>query len=339
MSSRRHGGACRRRGAHGVLAIELEKNAVIYVAGGNTLIGRALIRTLSRSAHRCVSDVEGSPDLHDPKAVDVFMARTAPRYVIVAAGKSGGIAANQHYPVELMVDNLLTACHIIGSAYRHGVAKLLYLASSCVYPKSCAQPMAVDALLTGALESTSEAYALAKISGIKLCEAYRREYGANFISGIPADVFGPGDDFSAEDSHVVAGLMRRMHDAKVRGAPAVDVWGTGAPRRDFLFADDVADACLWALREYSDAEPINLSGGADVSIAELAHLMKEVIAYPGDVRFDASRPDGMPLKALDWRVLRGMGWRPKTPLRAALARTYKWFLTEAEGGGLASSRA
>ncbi len=299
-----------------------------------------MLRVLAQREYtRVVSEAESRPDLHDAGQVDAFFARTAPKYVLLAGGKSGGIGANQKYPVELMVDNLIIACHVMGSAFRHGVTKLLYLASSCVYPRHCAQPMRVEAVLSGPLEGTSEAYAIAKIAGIKLCQAYRREYGVDFIIGIAADIFGPGDDFSLEDSHVLAALLRRIHEAKVRGAETVEIWGTGTPRRDFLFADDLADACLFVLGEYSDAQPINLGGGADLSIGELAGLVKHVVGYTGHLRFDTSKPDGMPLKCLDWSTLRSMGWRPKTPFRAALIRTYEWFLEEERKGAGATSHA
>ncbi|MBI1928719.1 NAD-dependent epimerase/dehydratase family protein, partial [Candidatus Poribacteria bacterium] len=221
----------------------------------------------------------------------------------------------------------------IDSAYRYGVKKLLYLASSCSYPKHCPQPMRPESLMTGPLEPTNEAYAVAKIAGMKLCQAYYQQYGANFITGIPANAFGPGDDFSPGDSHVIPALIRKMHEAKVRGTVSVEVWGTGTPRREFIFADDLADACLFVMREYDDPRfPINLSGSSDLSILELAALVKEVVGYPGELRFDPSKPDGMPLKRLDSSQLSRMGWQPKTPFRAALAMTYQWFLEKKPGG-------
>jgi GDP-L-fucose synthase len=225
-----------------------------------------------------------------------------------------------------MIDNLLVACHVINSAYHYGVKKLLYLASSCSYPKDCPQPMHVESLFTGPLEPTNEAYAVAKIAGIKLCQAYRQEYGANFIVGIPANAFGPGDDFSPDNSHVIAALIRKMHEAKVASSASVEIWGTGTPRREFIFADDLADACLFVMQEYDGAEPINLGGGTDLSIAELAELVKEAVGYLGGLRFDTSRPDGMPVKALDSSRLIAMGWRPATPFSTALAVTLSAFL-------------
>jgi len=213
------------------------------------------------------------------------------------------------------------------------VKKLLYLASSCSYPKHCPQPMRVESLLSGPLEPTNEAYAVAKIAGIKLSQAYRQQYGVNIISAIPADVFGPGDEFSPEDSHVIPALMRRMHTARLLGAEAVAIWGTGDARREFIFADDLAEACFFLMHDYDSLQPINIGGGADLSIAELATLLREVVGYSGALRFDTSRPDGMPLKVLDSGPLQQMGWRAKRPFQAALAATFEWFLqVEREGG-------
>lgn len=304
----------------------MDKDARIYVAGGDTLAGGALVHRLVHHGYRNVlNGMHRPPDPRDSAAVDAFFDETAPVYVFVAGGKSGGIHANAARPAELMIDNLTIACHLIDAAYRHRVRKLLYLASSCVYPKHATAPMRPDALLTGPLEPTSEAYAVAKLAGIELCQAYRRQYGADFISGIPADVFGPGDDFSPDDSHVLAALMRRMHAAKSEGRDTVDIWGTGTPRREFIFADDLAEACIFVMDAYSEPAPINLGGGADLSIRELAMHIKDVVGYPGELRFDASKPDGMPFKGLDSGVLRALGWQPRVPFPAALAQTYEWF--------------
>ena len=316
----------------------MEKYAKIYVAGGQTLIGAAILRELERQGYMNIGGGPGeAPDLTDAAQVDAFFARTTPDYVFLAAGKSGGIGANQKYPAELMLDNLLVECHVIHNAYRHGVKKLLYLASSCSYPKHCPQPMRVESLMTGPLEPTNEAYAVAKIAGIKLCQAYSQQYGVNFICGIPANAFGPGDDFSLEDSHVIAALIRKMHEAKVLGVESVEIWGTGAPRREFIFSDDLADACIFVMREYSNSKPINLGSGWDLSIRELAELIKEVVGYLGELRFDTSKPDGMPAKLLDSSQLKEMGWQPRTPLRAALLATFEWFLnTKGESRTLVS---
>jgi GDP-L-fucose synthase len=308
----------------------MEKNSRLFVAGGETLIGGALLRQLQRHGYQHVIDDQTPPlDLTDANQVADFFARHSPEYVFLAAGKSGGIEANRHYPAELMLDNLLVECHLIHNAYQHGVKKLLYLASSCTYPKLCPQPMRIESLLTGPLEPTNEAYAVAKIAGIKLCEAYRQQYGANFIVGIPANAFGPDDDFSLDNSHVIPALLRKMHEAKTQSADQVEIWGTGAPRREFIFADDLAEACIFVMQHYDGAEPINLGGGEDVSIRELADLALKVVGYQGWLHFDTSKPDGMPLKALDASRLREMGWVAGTSLKDGLEATYMSFLNKA----------
>lgn len=307
----------------------MEPQARIYVAGMATPIGAALVRVLRRHGYaNLVGAGKGEPDLTDGAEVDAFFARTRPEYVFLAGGKSGGIQANLKYPAVLMRDNLLAESHVVHSAHRHGVQKLLYLASSCCYPRDCPQPMRAESLMTGRLEPTNEAYALAKLAGIGLCRAYAEQHGARFLSAIPADAFGPGDDFSPEDSHVVPALIRRMHGAKITSAPTVDIWGTGRPRREFVYTDDVADACLFVMLQYEGREPINLGGGAPLSIEDVAAVIKEVVEYPGALRFDESKPDGMPVKVLDSSPLLGLGWRPKTPLREALRATYAWYLRE-----------
>ena len=305
----------------------MEKQAKVFVAGGATLIGAAFLHQLDQQGYTNVVGRPGEePDLTDAPQVEAFFAKAKPEYIFLVAGKSGGIAANQKYPAELMLDNLLVASHVIHSAYCHKIKKLLYLASSCSYPKHCSQPMQVEALLTGPLEPTSEAYAVAKIAGIKLCQAYRQQYGANFISGIPANIFGPGDDFSLENSHVIGALICKMHEAKALGTESVEIWGTGVPRREFIFVDDLADACICVMQEYSGLEPINIGSGIDLSIGELAELIKEVVGYSGELHFDTSKPDGMPVKVLDSSLLRALGWHPKTSFRSALSKTYEWFL-------------
>ncbi len=310
----------------------MNKQSKIYVAGGETLIGTAILHQLELQGYINIVGKPGQePDLTNATQVQDFFGKTKPDYVFIAAGRSGGIAANQKYPAELMLDNLLVATHVMQSAHQHGVKKLLYLASSCSYPKHTAQPMQVESILTGPLEETNEAYAVAKIAGIKLCQAYQQQYGAAFLSGIPANNFGPGDDFSLEDSHVIGALIRKMYAAKISGAESVEVWGTGSARREFIYGDDLADACLFVMREYNGSNPINIGGGEDVSIKELAELIKEVVGYSGKLHFDISKPDGMPLKALDSSQLKKMGWQPKTSFQAGLAATYEWFLqTEQE---------
>ena len=249
-----------------------------------------------------------------------------PEYVFFAAGKSGGIGANVHFPADLMLDNLLSAAHVIDAAHRHGVRKLLYLASSCSYPKLCPQPMRVADLLSGPPEPTNEAYAVAKLAGIKLCQAYRRQYRDDFIVGIPANAFGPGDDFSLENSHVIAALIRKMHAAAQRGDERMEVWGTGSARREFIFADDLADACTHVMCGYSEDDPINLGGGPVLSIGELAEIVRRVVGFAGRLEFDPSKPDGMPMKGLESSRLASLGWQPQVGFADALGITYQWYL-------------
>jgi GDP-L-fucose synthase len=304
----------------------LNQKSRIYIAGTDTLVGTALIRLLKKKGYVNLCGYPVEPDLTDVQAVDQFFSEMRPEYVFLVAGRTGGIAANQKYPADLMVNNLLIATSVIQSAHKYGVQKLLYLASSCSYPKHSAQPMQVDSLLTGPLESTNESYAVAKIAGIKLCEAYRRQYGTNFITAIPANPFGTDDDFDLEEAHVISALIHRMHQAKLRNLPGVEIWGTGTARREFIFADDLADACLFTMLHYNDIEPINLGTGDTVSIRELAEIIRTTIGYTGEIQFDPSKPDGMPIKTLDSTVLRDLGWSASTSLQAALERTYDWFV-------------
>jgi len=299
-------------------------NSSIYVAGGNTLIGAAILRALEKAGYSNTFS-EKDEDLKNVKQIDTFFRERKPEFVFLAAGKTGGIDANMKYPAELMLDNLLIACNIIECAHRHGVKKLLYLASSCSYPRDCAQPMKEESLLTGLLEPTNEAYAVAKIAGIKLCQAYRSQYGSNFIVGIPANAFGPSDDFSEEDSHVVAALIRKMHEAKANNRKQVDVWGTGNPQREFIFIDDLADACLFIMNNYDTPEPINLGSGTAFSIRNLAETIREVVGFNGSIVYDTSKPDGMPIKSLDNSKIIDLGWSPHFSLREGLAITYKWY--------------
>lgn len=299
----------------------------IFVAGADTLIGGAIVRQLrSHGFVNIAGTGADAPDLTSAASVEAFFAQSKPAYVFVAAGKSGGISANQKYPADLMLDNLQVITHVLAAAHRHGVAKLLYLASSCIYPRQCPQPMSVASLMTGPMELTSEPYAMAKLAGIKLCQAYRRQHGAHFISGIPADVFGPGSKFNAKDSHAVPALMLKMHEAKENGLGSIEVWGTGNPRREFIFSADVANACVFVMRSYDDGEPINLGGGADLSIREAAEAIQQVVGYTGELRFDVSKPDGAPLKRLDSSRLLAMGWRPAISFEEGLQATYRSLL-------------
>lgn len=299
----------------------------IFVAGGSTLAGRALLECLQARGYRnLVGLPPDEPDLTCPAIVEDFFSEHRPEFVFLAAGLSGGIQLNIDRPAELIHDNLLTALHTIHAAHVHGVRRLLYLASSCMYPRQAPQPMRESALLTGVPEESNDAYAAAKLAGWKLCQAYRRQYHARFITAIPANLFGPGDDFGVESAHVIPGLMRRFHEARERGEREVTIWGSGRPLRDFLYAPDLVDACLFLLANYDDAEPINISSGQEQTIANTARLIAEVVGYGGRLRYDTSKPDGMPRKALDNSRLRCLGWRPRTDFGSALRQTYAWFL-------------
>jgi GDP-L-fucose synthase len=299
----------------------------IYVAGAATLAGAALVELLRAEGFaRVLGTGEDGPDPTDAAGVGAFFAAHRPEVVFHCAGLSGGIGLNRSQPVELMRDNLLGTLAVLDAAHRFGAAKLVYLASSCAYPKHAPQPMAVEALGTGPMEPTSEAYSTAKFAGWKLCASYRHEHGCNFVTAFPANAFGPNDDFSEQGGHVIPALIRRAHDAKRRGDPELVVWGTGAPRREFLFSRDLARAALFVARHYDCDSPINLGGGTDLSIAEVARAVVDVVGFRGRVRFDTSRPDGAPLKALDSSPLRALGWRPATSFRAALEETYDWFV-------------
>lgn len=309
----------------------MDNGARIYIADRHGLIGPALRDKLKEQGFKNVfSDPPGSLSLMDFREVEAFFSRTRPEFVFLIGGKSGGIRANQQQPADLMLDNLLVNCHVIESARRFGTQKLLYLASSCAYPKFSEQPMRVESLMTGKLESTNEAYAIAKLAGIYLCQAYRQQFKTNFIMAIPANVFGPGDDFSEDNSHVIGALMRRMHEAKVSDQPQVAIWGSGLPRREFIFSEDAAEGCIFLMNAYDGDEPVNLGVGFDVSIRAIAEMIKEVVGYSGELTFDTSQPDGMPAKLLDSSLVREMGWEAKASLRDGLAATYQWFLREEE---------
>ena len=304
--------------------MKVDRQTPLFVAGADTLIGAATITTLRRDGYDVLDGV-GQVELRDPVSLRRFFQNQRPQRVIVAAGRAAGISGNQRYPAELIYDNLLIATHVIHEAWSAGTRRLMYVASSCSYPKLAPQPMRVESLQTGALEPTNRSYAVAKIAAIQMCEAYRQQYGVEFFAAIPADAFGPGDDFSPEDSHVVAGLMRRMHEAKLAGATAIDIWGSGNQRREFIYIDDLASATTFVLEEH-DGSTINLGGGRDVSIRELAETIKEIVGFEGKLRFDTSKPDGMPFKALDASALMALGWRPRVAFKDALERTYRWFV-------------
>ncbi len=304
----------------------MEKTAKIYVAGHRGLVGSALVRALQAAGYtNLLLYSRQELDLRNQAAVIDFFAQEQPEYVFLAAAKVGGILANNTYPAEFIYDNLMIQTNIIHQAYRYGAKKLLFLGSSCIYPKFCPQPMREEYLLDGKLEPTNEPYAVAKIAGIKMCQAYCRQYGCRFISVMPTNLYGPGDNFDLQHSHVIPGLMHRIHLAKVQGAPVVTIWGTGTPRREFLYVDDLAEACIFLMEHYEESEIINIGVGEDISIAELAVLVAETVGYKGRLVYDPSFPDGTPQKLLDVDRLHNLGWRAKTPLRQGLARTYAWF--------------
>ena len=301
----------------------------IYVAGHRGLVGSAVVRRLrAESAGNLLLRTHAELDLTDQAAVDAFFAAERPDHVFLCAAKVGGIHANSTYPAEFIRDNLAIQTNVIHSAWKHGTKKLLFLGSSCIYPKFAPQPLCEDALLTGPLEPTNEAYAVAKIAGLKMCQAYRSEYGFDAIVAMPTNLYGPGDNYHPENSHVVPGLIRRIHEAKLAGTPEVAIWGTGAPLREFLHADDLADALVFLMRNYSSVDMINVGSGQEISIAELATLVAEVVGYRGSLRFDASKPDGTPRKLLDSSRLAALGWVPEHDINDGLADTYACFNRE-----------
>ncbi len=302
-------------------------DSTIFVAGHQGLVGSALVRRLrALGASRLLLRTRAELDLRSQAAVDQFFAEHRPEYVFLAAAKVGGIEANRSQPAQFLLDNLEVQNHVIAAAHRHGTRKLLFLGSSCIYPKHAPQPMPEECLLTGPLEPTNEWYAIAKIAGLKLCQAYRREYGFDAICAMPTNLYGPGDNFELVGSHVLPALLRKCHEARVRGAAHVDVWGTGTARREFLHVDDLAEACVFLMREYSDERPINVGWGQDISIGELAHLISGVVGFQGTLRFDPTKPDGTPRKLLDTTRMTALGWQPKIALKAGLAATYQWYL-------------
>jgi GDP-L-fucose synthase len=297
----------------------------VWVAGHRGMVGSAVARRLASEPCAVVDTGEVSVDFRRQAEVEAWVSETRPDVVVLAAAKVGGILANDTFPAEFLYDNLVIETNIIEASRRTGVEKLILLGSSCIYPRLAPQPMSEDALLTGALEPTNQWYAVAKIAGIKLCQAYRRQYGCDFISCMPTNLYGPGDNFDLKTSHVIPALMRRIDEARRIGAPTVEIWGTGEPRREFLHVDDLADAVVFLLESYSDEEHVNVGTGTDVTIAELARLIAEVVGYTGEFAFDTSKPDGTPRKLLDVSRLTALGWRAGTDLRDGLAKTHVWF--------------
>ena len=311
----------------------------IYVAGHSGLVGGAVVRVLtSRGFSNLLTRSRSEVDLRDQQAVRDLFADEKPELVILAAAKVGGIKANFDAPVEFLVENLQIQNNVIRAAHEAGARKLLFLGSSCIYPKFAPQPIPESALLSGSLEPTNEAYAIAKIAGIKLCQAFSREYDANFISVMSTNLYGPGDDFDLETSHVLAALLRKAHEAKMSGAGEMIVWGTGTPRREFLHVDDLAAAVLFLLEQYNSSEIINVGCGEDISIRKLAELICEVVGFRGELRWDRSKPDGTPRKLLDISRIKNLGWKPTIALRDGIARFYEWFLDNYVAQTMASVR-
>jgi len=298
----------------------------IYVAGHRGLVGSAIVRRLQADgATNLILRAHDELDLVDQAAVEAFFATERPEYVFLAAAKVGGIHANSTYPAEFIHDNLAIQTNVIHNAWKHGAKKLLFLGSSCIYPRDCPQPIKEEYLLTGPLEPTNEWYAIAKIAGLKMCQAYRQQYGFNAFCAMPTNLYGPEDDYDSENSHVVPALIRRIHQAEVVTAPQVSIWGSGRPLREFLHVDDLADALVFLMRAYSDVDIINVGSGLEISIAELAALLSEIIGYQGELVFDSSRPDGTPRKLLDSSRLNTLGWQPRIGLKTGLRDATSWF--------------
>lgn len=308
----------------------MQKTEPIFVAGHRGLAGGAIARELAAAGYSgLVTRTRAELDLRERDAVRRFFDEARPAMVVLAAARVGGIKANNDFPVEFLLENLKIQNNVIEAAHDFGVRKLLFLGSSCIYPKLAPQPIDERALLTGALEPTNEPYAIAKIAGIKLCQAYAREHGCNFISAMPTNLYGPGDNFDLESSHVLPALLRKIHEANRSSAGAVTVWGTGTPRREFLHVDDLASACRFLLERYDSPEIINVGCGQDVSIRELAELICEVAGFAGELLFDTSKPDGTPRKLLNIDRLRDLGWTPRISLRDGISQTYRWYCERA----------
>jgi GDP-L-fucose synthase len=305
----------------------MEKNSKIYVAGHRGMVGAAIVRKLNQENFiNIVKRSSAELDIRNQQAVNDFFAKEKPEYVFLAAAKVGGIVANNTYRAEFLYDNLLIESNIIHAAWQNGVKKLLFLGSSCIYPRLAPQPLKEEYLLTGLLEPTNEPYAIAKITGIKLCEAYRDQYGCNFIAAMPTNLYGPGDNYHLENSHVIPALIKKFHEAKQNKSAVVEIWGTGSPLREFMYADDMADACVFLMKQYDDKLFINIGTGEEVTIKDLALMIKAVVDFEGDIQFDTTRPDGTPRKLMDSSRLHNMGWKHAVSLKEGLKRTYPFFL-------------
>ncbi len=309
----------------------IERNEKIYVAGHRGLVGSAILRKLRALGYtNMIVRTSKELDLRSQPNVKSFFEKERPDYVFLAAAKVGGIMANNTYPAEFIYDNLMIQANVIHYSYMYGVKKLLFLGSSCIYPKFAPQPIKEEYLLDGKLEPTNEPYALAKIAGIKMCQSYNRQYGTNFISVMPTNLYGPNDNFDLETSHVLPALIRKFHESKMNKEPFVKIWGTGSPRREFLYVDDLADACVFLMKNYNGNEIINVGVGKDISIKELALLIKEIVRYLGELKFDTSKPDGTPRKLLDVSKITNLGWKAKTSLKEGLTKTYQWYISTIE---------
>ena len=304
----------------------MQKQNKIYVAGHRGLVGSAIVRALQAQGYNnLILRAHKELDLLDQKTVTDFFQKEKPEYIFLAAAKVGGILANKTYPADFIYQNLQVQNNVIHNSYLHGVRKLLFLGSSCIYPRNCPQPIKEEYLLTGPLEPTNEPYAIAKIAGIKMCQSYNRQYGANFISVMPTNLYGPNDNFDLENSHVLPALIRKFHEAKINNQNEVVVWGTGAAKREFLHVDDLAEACVFLMNNYDSSEIINIGAGEDVTIKELAEMIKEVIGFTGDIMWDATKPDGTPRKLLDVSKLHNLGWKHKIGLSEGLKMAYEWY--------------
>jgi GDP-L-fucose synthase len=310
----------------------MDKDSRIFVAGHGGLVGSSILRSLLDAGYRnVVTATRDQLDLRDQMAVNYWFRANRPDHVFLVAGTVGGIMANRTRPAEFIYDNLMIHATVVHASYLHDVQKLLYLGSSCIYPRDAAQPITESELLSGPLEETNEAYAVAKIAGVKLCQSYRRQYGVNYISAMPTNLYGPGDNFDLQSSHVLPAMMRKFHDARHRPDNSVELWGTGSPRREFLYVDDLADACLFLMQNYAGEEHINVGTGVDVSIRELAELVRGYVNPEAEIVWDTSKPDGSPRKLLDVSKLHGLGWRHKMELNDGIQSTYAWFLEQSQG--------
>jgi len=310
---------------------KVSKSARIFVAGHRGLVGSAIVRALAAQGFdNVLTATREQLDLRDQAAVNYWFRANRPQYVYLVAGTVGGILANSTRPAEFIYDNLMIHGTVVEASHKYGAEKLLYLGSSCIYPREAPQPIPESALLTGPLEPTNEAYALAKIAGIKLCQSYRRQYGSPFISAMPTNLYGPNDNFDLESSHVLPAMIRKFHDAKVEGRAEVEMWGTGSPRREFLHVDDLADCCLYLMANYDDDSHINVGTGEDLAIRELAELIASIVHPDAVLQWDTTKPDGTPRKLLDVSRLTELGWKATTPLRDGIASTYEWFLQSSD---------